>query len=251
MEKKGDGEKGKLAILLENNTLLFMTLPEAYQTTPNAQLHELIRFKLKDAFPELIPCISYEVAQGIVFIKGNVPNIRIKKEIRQFLEKIPAVRGCVDFIQVDPSISISDDLLKLKVLSVLEDLTLPIFDYDVIVEKGKVTVRCFYFFETVPADLENRLELIDGIRELSLLLELSSGETNTHKVLCLNAARALREHPKLKDACIRVSCNGKKMILEGRVFSILQKSQAYFTAIRSTKKVALENKLRIVQPSEE
>ena len=94
-------------------------------------------------------------------------------------------------------------------------------------------------------------ELIDGIRELSLLLELSSAESNTHKVLCLNAARALREHPKLKDACIRVSCNGKKMILEGRVLSILQKSQAYFTAIRSTKKIALENKLRIVQPSEE
>ena len=246
-----DGEKEKLAILLENKTLLFMTLPEAYQTTPNAQLYEIIRFKLKEAFPELIPSISYEVAQGIVYIKGNVPNIRIKKEILQFLEKIPAVRGAVDFIKVEPSVSVSDDLLKLKVLSVLEDLSLPIFDYEVIVENGKVTVRCFYLFETVPVELENRLELIDGIRELSLLLELSSAESNTHKVLCLNAARALREHPKLKDACIRVSCNGKKMILEGRVLSILQKSQAYFTAIRSTKKIALENKLRIVQSSEE
>jgi uncharacterized protein YlzI (FlbEa/FlbD family) len=80
---------------------------------------------------------------------------------------------------------------------------------------------------------------------------LSPAETNTHKILCLNAARALKEHPKLKDTCIRVSCNGKKMILEGRVHSILQKSQAYFTAIRSTKKVSIDNKLRIVQPSEE
>jgi osmotically-inducible protein OsmY len=246
-----DGEKEKLAVLLDNNILLFMTLPEAYQTTPNAQLHELIRFKLKDTFPEVISALSYEVAQGIVFIKGNVPNIRLKKEIRQFLENIPAVRGCVDFIQVDPSVTISDNLLKSNVLSVLEDLSLPIFDYDVNVENGKVTVRCYFSFEATPADLEKRLEVLEGIRELSLLLELSPSETNTHKILCLNAARALKEHPKLKDTCIRVSCNGKKMILEGRVHSILQKSQAYFTAIRSTKKVSIDNKLRIVQPSEE
>lgn len=244
-----DGEKEKLSILLENNTLLFMTLPEAYQTTPNAQLHELVHFKLKEKFPELFSSLTYEVAQGIVFIKGNVPNIRLKKEIRLFLESIPAVRGCVDFIQVNSSFSISDEELKSKIFSVLEDLALPIFDYDVTVENAKVTVKCFYHFETTPLDLEKRLEIIDGIRDLSLLLELSPSESNNHKMLCLNATRALKEHPKLKDASIRVSSNGKKMILEGSVHSILQKSQAYFTAIRSTKKISIENKLRITAPN--
>ena len=246
-----DGEKEKHAILLENNTLLFITLPEAYQTAPNAQLQEQVRLKIKNVFPELIPHLSYNVGQGIVFIKGNVPNIRIKKEIRQLLESIPSVRGCVDFIEVQPTVSISDTVLKSKVLSILEDLTLPIFDYNITVENAKVTVRSYYHFETTPADLERRLEIVEGIRELSLLLELAPTETNTHKMLCINASRALKDHPKLKGTCIRVSCNGKKMILEGRVHSIMQKSQAYFTAMRSTKKISIDNKLRIVQSSEE
>ena len=246
-----DGKKEKQALLLENNTLLFITLPEAYQTAPNAQLQEQVRLKIKSAFPELITNLSYNVGQGIVYIKGTVPNIRIKKEIRELLESIPSVRGCVDFVEVQPTTSVSDHVLKLKVLHILEDLILPIFDYNVTVENAKVTVHSYYHFENTPIDLEKRLEVVEGIRDLSLLLQISPTETNHHKTLCFNASRALKEHPKLKDTCIRVSCNGKKMILEGRIHSIMQKSQAYFTAMRSTKKISIENKLRIVQSSEE
>jgi hypothetical protein len=46
-----DGEKEKLAVLLEDETLLFITLPESEQTLPNVRLREIVNAKMRENFP--------------------------------------------------------------------------------------------------------------------------------------------------------------------------------------------------------
>jgi len=94
--------------------------------------------------------------------------------------------------------------------------------------------------------VENRVNEIPGIRECSLLLNLAPVETGAEHLLCINAGRALRDNTKLIGCVIRVSYFNKALLLEGHVNTLFQKSLAFFKIAYVTRKMNIENKLRII-----
>ena len=63
--------------------------------------------------------------------------------------------------------------------------------------------------------------------------------------LCKEIETELSMNSLLHGTSIRVSCNNKKFLLEGRVQSTIQKQLALFTLLKKAKTTAVENRLRL------
>ena len=241
-----DGEKEKLAVLLEDETLVFITLPESEQTLPNPRLREIVNAKMGEAFPDIYSSLHIDVGQGVVYIQGTVPNFPLRREISRFLANLPMVRGNVDFLRVEPPHPVSDENLGNAALAILEDPASVIFNYSITVQGGRLQLKALYIHENSLIDIEKRFGQLEGLRDLSLLLEQVPQESMSMRQLCLSVGHSLRENSRMKDSCIQVSAFDNALILEGRVQSILQKNMAFFLAKISTKKITIINHLRIV-----
>jgi hypothetical protein len=115
------------------------------------------------------------------------------------------VRGNVDFLRVEPVHPVSDEDLGKAALEVLEDPASTIFNYSITVQGGRITLKALYVHENSFLDIEKRLSELEGIRDLSLLLEQVPQESMSMRQLCLSVSRSLRENSRMKDSCIHVS----------------------------------------------
>lgn len=246
-----EAEKEKLAVLLENKTLLFITLPEKYQAPPKNQLLDFISHKISKAFAPYHQQLNIQVSQGIVCIRGSMPSLALKNKLKLFIKNIPSLKGCINLVEVQPLKPISDTIIKARVLTILEDLSIPISNYEVSVQNAVVQIKCCYHNCSTPTDLEQRIEQIEGIKELNLILDFMPVQPLFQEKWFQNAEKALHKNPKLEGSKIRISYHGKKILLEGNVHSLFQKSRAYIATMLSTKKISIENKLRISPYTEE
>ena len=239
-----DGEKDKLVALLNDGTLVFITLPPLAQNLPNDKLLDIVRGKLAQVFPEHCGKVSIEVGQGIVYLKGIVKNLAIQRAMEGCINALPKVRGCVDFTRIQVSPLITDSQIEQAVYDLLESPAQRVFDCHVEVSFGKVTVQASYYEGEYPKELETRLGEIPGVRDLICLINELSDPVNVN--LCKEIETELSTNPLLQGTFIRVSCNNKKFLLEGRVQSTFQKQVALFTLLKKTKTTAVENRLRQV-----
>ncbi len=238
-----DGEKDKIVVLLKDNTLVFITLPPLAQNLPNEKLGEIVRGKLSQVFPEHCGKVSVEVGQGIVYLKGTVKNYSIQRAMEGCVNGLPKVRGCVNFTRLQVSPFVTDSEIENGIYEFLESPGMHLFDYRVSVSGGKVQIQASCLENDRPKDLETRLGEIPGVRDLVCLVTELSDPMNID--LCKEIETDFSMNALLRNTFIRVSCNNKKFLLEGRVQSTFQKQLALLTLLKKTKTTAVENRLRL------
>lgn len=239
-----DNAKDRVALLLDDDSILFITVPIAAQYLGNEKLERFFIEELREHFSPEAASFRILVRQGILFLQGNVPSFVRKRKILTFLSEQKLLRGVVEFLTVKPLQPVPDSQIENSVLRILEDLSLPIFNYSCTIQNGNVEIKAFCYSETAHALLEDRLALIPGIRSFSLRLEEHNSASLHQK--SLSVARMLQEHPRLQGARIRVSGFGDSFFLEGFVTSIFQKRLAALMAFRYFKSLKLKNNLRVI-----
>lgn len=241
-----DGEKDLLAVLLENGTILFLALPVVSQNLPNDKLLANARNKLLQLFPEDAKRVAVNVGQGIVYLDGLVKNLSIKRALKGCVESLPKVRGCVDFMRVVSNSLVTDAVIESNILSILETPGVCVFDYDVTVLQGKVTITASCYDESYPKELETRIAEYPGVQELSFTLTSMPMYSMPNRSLCDELERSFEESSLMIGAKVRVSFVRNKFLLEGRVSSNFQKQLAFFSTVKAVKSPSVESKLRVI-----
>ena len=242
-----DGDKDKLAVLLDDSSVLFITLPPPAQNIPNDRLAEAVRSRLCQLFPEDMRRVSVTVGQGIVYIDGLVKSFLVKRTLCACINSMPRIRGCVDFTKILPEPGITDAIIENKVYLLLESFGRNVFNYTVEVSQGKVRVALCCFEESLPKDLENRIAEIPGIQDMSFSMVTVPESKMQNRDVCEEMEHSYSLHPRFQGAKIKVSYVDDHYLLEGRVKSSLQKQFAFVNAMKKAFSTAVENRLRVVE----
>lgn len=239
-----DGDKDKLAVLLKDKTLLFITLPIQSQNLSNDKLQSAVMGKIKQVFPQDFSRVTIDVGQGVVFLKGTVRNLSIKRALKACIDGLPKVRGCVDFTRIQTDSYITDTQIERSIESLLMSGSTQLFDYSLQVQFGRVKITASCYENHYSRDFENRIAEIPGVLDLNCSINVLP-ENREIELLCKELESDLASHSLLQGACIKVSCVNKKFILEGRVVTVFQKQVALFSAAKRAKTMAVENRLKL------
>ena len=242
-----DGDKDKLAVLLEDNSVLFTTLPPEAQNPPNNRLVEVVQNKLRQLFENDVNRVSVTVGQGIVYLDGLVRSFPVKRSLNACVNSMPGVRGCVDFTKIVPEPGITDKQIEDRVYALLESFGRNVFDYKVEVVNGKVGVSLCCFEDSCPRDLENRIAEIPGVMDLTYSMVSMPEDDMKNRDVCLEMEHSYSLNPRFQGARIKVSFVENKYLLEGRVYSAWQKQMALVNAVKKTLSTSVENRLRVVE----
>lgn len=242
-----DGSKDKLAVLLEDASVLFITLPENAQNIPNDRLSEIVQNRLRQLFPDDMRRVSVTVGQGIVYLDGLVRSFQVKRTLQACINSMPRIRGCVDFTKIIPEPGITDAHIENRVYTLLESFGRNVFNYSVDVSQGKVRVSLFCFESTRPKDLENRIAEIPGVQDLAFSMVAVPESNLQNSDICEDMERAYSLNPRFQGAKIKVSYVDDHYLLEGRVHSSIQKQFAFVNAMKKAFSTSVENRLRVVE----
>ena len=242
-----DGDKDKLAVLLDDSSVLFTTLPPPAQNLPNDRLSEVVQSKLRNLFPDDMRRVSVTVGQGIVYLDGLVKSFLVKRTLCACVNSMPRIRGCVDFTKIIPDPGITDAIIENKVYTLLESFGRNVFNYTVQVLQGKVRVTLCCFEEACPKDLENRIAEIPGIQDLSYSMSTIPESKLQNRDVCEEMEHGYSLNARFQGAKIKVSYVDDHYLLEGRVRSSLQKQFAFVNAMKKAFSTAVENRLRVVE----
>ncbi|WP_298769387.1 BON domain-containing protein [uncultured Fibrobacter sp.] len=240
-----DGEKDKLAVLLKDNTLVFITRPPLAQNLPNDRLLATVENKIRQLFPDESGQMSIEVGQGIVYLKGSVKNLSLKRNLEACVNGIPKVRGCVNFMRIQAEPYVTDTQIEKAIYVLLENPAHHLFDYSVQVRGGKVQVNACCQEEFYSKEIESRIAEIPGVIDLSCSISIVPEESPEIIRTCRELEADLALNSRFKGTNIRVSYANKKFLLEGHVFSPIQKHGALLVAIAKIKTRLVENRLRL------
>lgn len=242
-----DGDKDKLAVLLEDSSVLFITLPQMAQNVPNDKLSEFVRNKLLQFFPEDARRVSVTVGQGIVYLDGIVKSFAVKRSICACINNMPRIRGCVDFTRIIAEPGITDSWIENKVYLCLESSGNNVFNYKVKVNQGCVNVSLCCLEESVPRDLETRIAEISGIQDLSYTMVAVKASNIQNRDICDELEQFFLNNHRFLDARIKVSYVDGRFLLEGRVRSSLLKRFALVNVMKKVFSTSVENRLRVVE----
>lgn len=240
-----DGEKDKLVALLDDKTLVFISMPEQSQNLPNDKLQTVARNKLSQVFPEDSKKINLQVGQGIVFLNGLVKNLSTKRAMKACVDGLPKVRGCVDFTRIQPDSFVTDGQIERSILAVLESPNCKMFDYSVKVTFGKAEVTASCYESEFAKDFETRVGEIPGVLDMNCNITVLPDESEEIRKQCKEMETDLALHSMLQGARIRVSYARKKYILEGVVQSVIQKQVAFLAVMKNAKTTSVDNRLRL------
>lgn len=241
-----DGEKDKLAVLLKDKTLLFITLPLQAQNAPNDKLTQAVLGKVKQVFPQDASKVSIEVGQGVVYLKGMVRNLSIKRAMKACINGLPKVRGCVDFTRIQTDSYITDTQIERAVIALLESPNVHLFNYDVKVLFGHVEVSAYCNEKYYSRDLENKVAEISGVLALHCAISVIPADQVENEMLCKELETDLALHSIMQGAVVKVSCVNKKFLLEGHVRSVIQKQAAFLSVVKKAKTASIENRLKLL-----
>lgn len=239
-----DGDKDKLAVLLKDNTLVFISLPEISQNFPNDKLVEMVRVKLAQVFPEEMGHIALDAGQGIIYLNGSVRNLSVKRALVSCINSLPHVRGCVDFTKVQQNGIVTDAQIERSILTLLESPSSRLFDYRLKVANGRVDVYASCNEKYFSNDLENRIMEMPGVQDLNCFITRLPEDALENELLCRQIETDLALNSLLQRCCIKVSYSKKKFLLEGFVRTAIQKQIAYLATMKKARTTGVENRLR-------
>lgn len=241
-----DGEKDKLAVLLKDNTLVFITLPESSQNLPNEKLINRVRGKLLQLFPKDVSQVTLDAGRGVIYLNGLVRTLSVKRAIVACINGLPKVRGCVDFTKIQQNHFVPDAQIERNILSLVESPSSRFFDYTICVENGKVNVFAKCSERYYSKDFENKVAEMPGVMDLNCFITRIPEEDLENEMLCRKIETDLALNSLLHKSCIKVSFSNKKFLLEGYVKTAIQKRLAYLSVIKKVKTTAIENRLRLI-----
>lgn len=224
-----DGEIDKLVIHLEDETILFLTLPEAFQSLPNRRLEETARYKLKDVPESILQKIQLKAKNGILHLTGQVNSLLERRLILDKLNSIIAMRGIYNQLSIKPVNNLNDSALEDIIYRIFEDSEHnELVYYNVEVNQGKVQVRIGYYSENAIHYFEKKIEGLAGIIELSILPECVSIPTDVELKKMQEIENNLRRSGETQNK-VYVRRTTDKIIISGRVNTIFQKKKIGFS----------------------
>ena len=241
-----DGVKDKLAVLLEDGTILFITLPALYQNESNEKLVEQVRGKLNQVLPEDAKKVTVEVGQGIVYLSGLSKNLLTRRTLRACAEGVMKVRGCVDSLKVVTDGITSDQDLAERLYGVIENSGYYLFDMSVKVENLKADIRLHCLDNNIPKDLEKRLAQVPSLQDMNFTMIPVVTDSLENSWQCKEMEQDLATNSITKNAFVRITYLRGKYLIEGRVHSLLQKQVVLFSVLKTVKTTAIENRLRVL-----
>lgn len=242
-----DENKDKLVVLLDDGVMVFMSYPRYAENPPNEEVISVVRKRLNMMSDGLSEDISVEAGQGIVYLRGTVNSLAVKRAVHDCVNGISGIRGCVNLVQVRKNPSLTDGDLERKVWDVLDDSSHPIFKYNAEVKSGNAKVTFYYEDEVYPTELKSCIENIAGVVSLNLQGTAILKENMGKQDLCRNIMDKLAKFRLLKDSFVHVTYVGKRFLVEGRVKNIFQRELALLTVAGLTRSVTVGNRLRILK----
>ena len=240
-----DKTNDKLVVKMDDGMLIFMSYPRYAENPPNDEVISVVRKRLESLSKGLSEDITVEAGQGIVYLRGFVSSLAIKRAVQSCVNDIAGLRGCVNLVRVRKNSKLTDRELEREVWNVLDDAANPIFKYDVEVKSGVAKVSFFYEDEVYPTELKSRIESISGIISLNLIGTAILKENIGKRELCRSIMEKLSSFRILNNSFVRVTCVGNRLLVEGRVNSLFQRELALLAVAGLSRSVAVGNRLRI------
>lgn len=242
-----DGDTDKLVIHFEDNVILFLTLPEPYQSLPNRRLEETAKYKLKDIPENISSNIQIKAKNGVLYLSGKLESLLERRTVLDKLNSITAMRGIYSKLLIYPNEYINDKTLEDKIHRIFEDSNHPeLVYYTIEVQKGKAQIYIGYYSEKAIHYFENKIENLPGIIELSLFPECVSmpNEVEHKRIQDIESVIKKYEDEQTK---IFIRRTNDKIIISGRAPSIFQKKKIQFNVINlnSIHLLPIVNNLRI------
>ena len=243
-----DNDEDKLVVQLASGMILFLTLPESYQSLPDSRLQKEAEYKIERLPLDLLQRISLRAQHGVLNVAGTVRSLAERRKILAVLDSIPSIRGTLSQIRIEPDCKVEDGVLENAIHKTFEDSPNSDFAYyKVKVEGGKATVVLGYYKEAAVRHFEAELEKIEGILELSLLPECvaepSADELRRlrdaeSKIKSFTADKAAKVHLSVAEGKLIVSGFANTQFLRNRIRIQLFKSAWKLTSIQNNLRVA-------------
>jgi hypothetical protein len=242
-----DETKDKLVVKMDDGMLVFMSYPRYAENPPNEEVVSVVRKRIESLSNGLSEDITVEAGQGIVYLRGFVSSLAIKRAVQSCVNDIAGLRGCVNLVRVRKNSKLSDRELERMIWDVLDDSANPIFKYGVEVKSGAAKVSFYYEDEIYPTELKSHIESISGIISLNLIGTAILKENIGKREQCRNIMEKLSSLRILKNSFVRVTCVGDWLLVEGRVNNVLQREVALLAVAGLARSVAVGNRLRVIR----
>jgi osmotically-inducible protein OsmY len=161
--------------------------------------------------------IGVAVESGIVSLSGYVATYAQKLDVESAIKRVKGVRGYVEDIQIRPfAAASSDESIATRVANLIDwDTTIPKNSVKAKVANGYVTLtgKVAWQFERTAA--ENKVRALDGVRGITNLIEVKPRVQPTD--VKKRIEDALARQAELEASSIRVTVDGDKIRLEGKV----------------------------------
>jgi len=240
-----DETKDKLAVLMEDDVLVFISFPRYAENPPNEEVVSVVRKRLELLSNGLSEDVSVEAGQGVVYLRGFVSSLAMKRAVQTCVNDIAGLRGCVNLVRVRKNSKISDRELEHKIWDILDDSSIPVFKYGVEVMSANAKVNFYYEDEVYPEELKSRIESIPGIISLNMNGTAILKENLGNRDLCRRIMNKISSHRLLANSSVHVTYVGKRYLVEGRVKNIFQRELALLVVAGLTRSVAVGNRLRV------
>lgn len=241
-----DGETDKLAIQLEDSTILFLTLSPAYQSLPNKRLEETIKYKLKDLPSKITENIVFKAKSGILYLSGTVESLAERRQVLDLLNIITSMRGIFNTLTIKPKENQPDNILEDKLCRIFEDALHPdLAYYEIKVNNRIAQVRIGYYSEQAVHFFEEQIEQLPGIVELSLLPECVILPSPQEQKKIQELEKGIRAATDTSNKIYIRLANDKIYVL-GRVKTLIQKHKIHFSVTNQAFRfLSIANLLRV------
>jgi len=243
------GKESKLAIQLEDETLLLITLEKNRQIPENQALIDLATASLATLGLLSTSTINIDAGQGILYARGSCLSLHVAQKIRACLNRVTLARGFVDLLDVKPT-QVPDTQIIEQIMNLLLRKDLPIFGIQIECCDGFASVQGYCRKENSNNQAFRLLESITGLRNLRVDLKLRPSEDPTDELRIQSVVQALLRNNNLKNAKIRIYSQKGTIHLEGIVHSNLQRSAAHLAAAWADRNFKICNDISVQKTSE-
>lgn len=171
--------------------------------------------------------VDVTVTNGIVALTGEVTNLKAKERATKIAELVKGVRSVSNRIEVDPSVYLSDAVIRDNVEdALLKDPATDLFEIGVSVDDKVVTLT-----GTVDSYQEKQLvadvaKSVKGVTGLENEVDINYKENRTDYEIKNEIRAALKWNEMIDDGLIRVAVDNGNVDLTGSVSSAAEKTNA-------------------------
>lgn len=192
--------------------------------------------------------LSVECMNGIVTLRGTVPNARAKLTAHELAQSSPGTREVFNEIAVEPSGGVSDQQITDEIRFLL--------DNHPVIGKGSIAVQADAGMVTLSGAVGSPVEYAmaedvarsaRGVREVHNLLLIDRSAQDDDESLQLEIEAALAEVPDLRESDVKVAVSGDLIVLSGQVRDVRLKQMAEGAAL-SVRPWRVRNEINVLTP---